>query len=58
MNQEDIRLECLRLALPRVAAYAVDEEVTETARKYVDFVNGEEDAKIIAAARELAKKVA
>lgn len=55
MNQEDLRLECLRLAH---ATHESRGDVIERARAYADFVLGERDAEIIDAARVLATKLA
>ena len=54
MNEQEIRLECLKLAAQYGASY--DDKIA-TARAYADFVLGTRDAEIISAARVLAEKV-
>jgi len=54
MNLEELRLECLKLA---VAQHYQGADAVDVARKYSDFVFGTNDGEVIAAARELAGKV-
>lgn len=54
MDQDDIRLECLRLAEARGSGA---QEVVETAQVWTDFVLEGNDTKVIRAAREFAKKI-
>lgn len=51
---EKLRLECLRLAL---GSDASSQEVVACAQVYFDFVAGTNDAEVLRAARDLAKKV-
>lgn len=54
MNEQEIRLECLKLALQNESH---PEFVVKSAREYADFVLGTNDSEVIAAARILAEKV-
>jgi hypothetical protein len=59
LTPEELRLECLRLAQSATTGIHTDKsQVVERARTYADFVTGRNDAEIVGAARELAKKVA
>jgi hypothetical protein len=60
LDDEERRLECLRLAQIGANAnstWADPGEVVARARLYHDFVRGTNDAEIVGAARELAKRV-
>ena len=56
MGNEELRLECLRLAQVR---FGGDQDAAVgAARKYADFVLGTKDAEVVQAAKTLAKAVA
>lgn len=57
MDDIDMRLRCLELATETTVHPSDHTEVVNAARAYFDFVLGTKDAEVIAAARELAKKV-
>ena len=62
-SQEELRLECLRLAIgvvsPGLASTGPGDEarIVKIAREFTDFVDGRRDAEVIRAASELAEKV-
>jgi len=53
MNEDDLKLKCLELAL----TYYQGHDVLEKAREFSDFVLGTKDAEVIRAAQELSEKV-
>lgn len=54
MTDEEVRLECLRLAL---GADSHQHDAVARARAYADFVLGTKDGEIVQAAEDLAAKV-
>ncbi len=60
MNDDELRLECLRLASPGtgiVPTRPETEAILNRARDYADFVFLQHDAPVLRAAKELAKAV-
>lgn len=55
MSEEELRLECLRLA--KECVQRDPEQIIDAARRMNDFVVGKRDAEVIDAARSFAAKV-
>lgn len=59
MTQQDLRRECLHMAQNCLGmAHAGTDEIVARARAYMDFIDGTHDAEVVAAAKELAWKLA